>query len=86
MLHFNCRPLKWPEFPRSHKPFLGDLADGDAPASAAPILDEVLLPERLIHLFRRGARDDSFPRRRRRGQAPRAIEKLKRQENQLFFP
>jgi hypothetical protein len=51
-------PLKWAESPRSHKPFLGDLAGGDAAAGAAPILDDDLLPERLAHLFRGGARHD----------------------------
>jgi hypothetical protein len=31
-------PLKWEESPRSHKPFLGDLAVAMLPPGAAPIL------------------------------------------------
>jgi hypothetical protein len=34
------------ESPRSHKPFLGDLAGGDAAGGAVSILDNDLLSER----------------------------------------
>jgi hypothetical protein len=43
------------ESPRSHKPFLGDLAGGDAAGGAVPILDNDLLSERYSAA---GARHD----------------------------
>jgi hypothetical protein len=41
-------PLKWRESPRSHKPFLGDLAVAILPRGAGPILDTICC-ERLAH-------------------------------------